>query len=83
LAGLAEESGAPPEVVEKVRQANTAAEVGDLMHEQGYSRFFEKLCQACCRAGLKEVGGGIALETVIFTFKGVLLGRAVIDDRRH
>ncbi|WP_276517879.1 cobalt-precorrin-5B (C(1))-methyltransferase [Caldalkalibacillus thermarum] len=83
LAELAEESGAPAEVVETVRQANTAAEVGNLMHELGYSRFFEKLCQACCRAGLKEVDGGIELETAIFTFKGVLLGRAVINDRCH
>jgi cobalt-precorrin-5B (C1)-methyltransferase len=79
LASVAEEAGASPESVEEIRGANTAAQVGDLMQEQGNPAFFDKLCACCCRAGLREAKGAFALETVIMTMKGAVLGRTVMQ----
>ncbi|MFD2368978.1 cobalt-precorrin-5B (C(1))-methyltransferase [Brevibacillus sp. GCM10020057] len=78
LAGLAEQAGAADERVAQVREANTAAQVGDLMADT--PAFFAKLCESCCRAALQEVGGGMEIETMIITMKGALLGRVTIDD---
>lgn len=76
LARVAEEAGATEEQVEAVKGANTAALVGDWMMEWNYREFFELLCGYCCTEGLKEVKGGMELETVIISMKGNLLGQA-------
>ncbi|WP_025025667.1 cobalt-precorrin-5B (C(1))-methyltransferase [Caldalkalibacillus mannanilyticus] len=76
LAQVAREAGAPEDMLEEIRNANTASQVGDMMLEAGYSAFFEKLCTYCCDSGLKEVKGGLEIETVMYTLKGQQLGRA-------
>ncbi|WP_027409801.1 cobalt-precorrin-5B (C(1))-methyltransferase [Anoxybacillus tepidamans] len=80
LAAIAEEAGASCELVRSVREANTASQVGDLMQEAGNTLFFEKLCECCCRSALKEVGGGLVIETSLYTMSGQLLGKAVRTD---
>jgi len=75
LAQVAEEAGATEELLEQIRTANTASQVGDMMVEAGYYSFFEKLCDYCCESSLKEIKGGLEIETAIFTMKGQLLGR--------
>ncbi|AMX83534.1 cobalt-precorrin-5B (C(1))-methyltransferase [Geobacillus subterraneus] len=77
LARLAEQAGAPAPLVAAVREANTAAQVGDMMQEAGCTTFFQLLCEACCRAALNEVGGGMTVETSIYTMNGQRLGKAV------
>ncbi|MED1951170.1 cobalt-precorrin-5B (C(1))-methyltransferase [Brevibacillus centrosporus] len=81
LAQMAEQAGASEELLVQIRGANTAAQVGDLMADT--PAFFEIMCEKCCRAALKEVGGGIEVETVIITMKGSLLGKVTIDDTDH
>ncbi|MFJ9498426.1 cobalt-precorrin-5B (C(1))-methyltransferase [Brevibacillus centrosporus] len=81
LAQMAEQAGASEELLVQIREANTAAQVGDLMADT--PAFFEIMCEKCCRAALKEVGGGIEVETVIITMKGSLLGKVTIDDTDH
>ncbi|MBE1444635.1 cobalt-precorrin-5B (C1)-methyltransferase [Paenibacillus sp. OAS669] len=76
LAQVAEEAGATQMQAATILDANTAALVGDLMLEWGHSAFFERLCAYCCAAGLKEVQGGMEIETVIISMKGSLLGQA-------
>ncbi|MBW5447610.1 cobalt-precorrin-5B (C(1))-methyltransferase [Cohnella sp. CFH 77786] len=76
LAQVAEEAGAAPMEVEEIRRANTAAQVGDMMQERGNALFFQKLCEACCRAGLRETGDGMEIETILISMKGAMLGRA-------
>ncbi|WP_400161926.1 cobalt-precorrin-5B (C(1))-methyltransferase [Brevibacillus sp. TJ4] len=78
LAALAEEAGAEADLLEQIRTANTASQVGDLMADK--PAFFEKMCEHCCRAALNEAGGGIEIETAIITMKGSLLGRVTIND---
>ncbi|MDF2959442.1 MAG: cbiD [Paenibacillus sp.] len=78
LAQIALEAGASQEQADAIREANTAALVGDWMQEWGYSGFFELLSVYCCEAGLREVGGDIEIETYIISMKGSLLGSAQI-----
>ncbi|AGT32123.1 cobalt-precorrin-6A synthase [Geobacillus genomosp. 3] len=80
LAALAEQAGASSELVAAVREANTAAQVGDMMQEAGCTKFFELLCEACCRAALREIGGGLVVATSIYTMSGQRLGKAVQAD---
>ena len=78
LAELAKKAGAAEELLEQIRTANTASQVGDLMADM--PAFFENMCESCCRAALREAGGGMEIETVIITMKGSLLGRVTIND---
>lgn len=79
LAELARAAGAPSELAEKVIEANTASQVGEMMMEEGLSGFFEQMCRSCCLSGLEEIKGGMTIETSIYTMKGSLLGKAAID----
>ncbi|RBW67886.1 cobalt-precorrin-5B (C(1))-methyltransferase [Bacillus taeanensis] len=84
LASIAVESGVKDEVLlETIKQANTASQVGDLLYDQGYHDFFKILCTYCCLSGLKEVGGGISIETSLYTLKGTLLGKAGENDEEN
>ena len=77
LAEIAKSVGADEELVDEIANANTASHVGDLMAEANHDEFFNKLCEACCYSALKQVKGGIEMETAIYSLKGQLLGRAV------
>lgn len=68
-------------LLDEVRGANTASQVGDLMLALGFEKFFTILCDYCCRAGLKEVGGGISIEISLYSMKGALLGKGREYDR--
>ncbi|MED4753373.1 cobalt-precorrin-5B (C(1))-methyltransferase [Brevibacillus choshinensis] len=78
LAQMAEQAGVSEELLTQIREANTASQVGDLMADN--PAFFEIMCENCCRVALKEVGGGMEVETVIITMKGSLLGKVTIND---
>ncbi|WP_281885180.1 cobalt-precorrin-5B (C(1))-methyltransferase [Paenibacillus sp. YYML68] len=81
LAQLAEAAGSPPEVIEQVLGANTAAQVGDMMQGLGNGLFFETMGASCCRELLKEAGQtpGLTIETVIISMKAELLGRSQVE----
>ncbi|MBT2734544.1 cobalt-precorrin-5B (C(1))-methyltransferase [Bacillus sp. ISL-7] len=83
LAEAASRTGADAALVEKIRTANTASQVGDLMTAQGHLSFFERLSDHCCLAALKEVDGGIDIDTTLYTMKGDLLGKAVRKNGIH
>jgi cobalt-precorrin-5B (C1)-methyltransferase len=76
LASMASVAGATSEIIELVRTANTASQVGDIMYEHGYHTFFDRLCESCCSEGLTEIKGGMTIDTSIYTMKGLLLGKA-------
>jgi cobalt-precorrin-5B (C1)-methyltransferase len=77
LAKVAEQAGAHEELVNEIKGANTASQVGDMMSESGYHQFFDLLCGSCCEEALKEVNGDLEVDTTIYTLKGDLLGKAV------
>lgn len=80
LAKIAAEAGAPELLLEKIRQANTASQVGDMMVTSGHLQFFERLCDYCCLSARQEAGGGIEVSTTLYTLKGEFLGEAVRND---
>ncbi|APH05068.1 cobalt-precorrin-5B (C(1))-methyltransferase [Bacillus weihaiensis] len=81
LASVAAKAGVTdPIVIEKIEQANTASQVGDLLLEEGYHDFFTKLCTYCCESSLKEIKGGLDIQTSIYTMKGLLLGKAELNE---
>jgi cobalt-precorrin-5B (C1)-methyltransferase len=82
LAAVARDAGvSDQELLEKVISANTASQVGELMLEYEYDKFFTILCEYCCTSGLKEVKGGISIETSLYSMKGAFLGKAGINGR--
>jgi cobalt-precorrin-5B (C1)-methyltransferase len=76
LADIASSAGADAALIEEIKNANTASQVGDMMVAHGYPLFFEKLSDCCCLAALKEMDGGIAVDTSLYTMKGEFLGKA-------
>ncbi|MDQ0214230.1 cobalt-precorrin-5B (C1)-methyltransferase [Oikeobacillus pervagus] len=76
LAEVAKESGATPELIEEIHEATTASYVGDLMLQNDLPLFFQTLCGYCCQHALEEMGGGLIVETSIYTLKGQFLGKA-------
>jgi len=78
LADVAKMSGAPEHIVEEIKGANTASQVGDMMVGIGNFTFFENICRLCNEAAHKEIGGGMNIETVLFTLNGEFLGRAML-----
>ncbi|KQO04305.1 cobalt-precorrin-5B (C(1))-methyltransferase [Paenibacillus sp. Leaf72] len=76
LAEIAEYAAVPEGLVEEIRGANTASQVGDMMQERGIDAFFERMSELCCYHSKKEAGGQLIVETVIISMKAQLLGRA-------
>ena len=82
LAEVAARAKAPDELITRVREANTASEVGDMMREQGYTAFFTELCRAICESSLREAGDAFDVEAVLITMKSELLGREQVTCSR-
>ncbi|EPZ42218.1 hypothetical protein N007_15840 [Alicyclobacillus acidoterrestris ATCC 49025] len=79
LASIAADVGAPAELCQAIREANTASQVGDWMLERGYREFFDRLAYACCTHVLQHVDGGMRIRTDLTTLAGEYLGGAQID----
>ncbi|MDM5212812.1 cobalt-precorrin-5B (C(1))-methyltransferase [Peribacillus sp. NJ4] len=77
LSEIAQSVGAEDDLVLEIKNANTASQVGDMMSAINNFDFFNKLCESCCHSAIKQVKGGIEMETAIYSLKGQLLGRAV------
>ncbi|UOE95997.1 cobalt-precorrin-5B (C(1))-methyltransferase [Alkalihalobacillus sp. LMS39] len=79
LADVAKDAGVEESLLDEIKQANTASQVGTMMFEHGYSSFFSKLCQYGSESGLKEVRGGMEIETIITSMQGDVLGRETVS----
>lgn len=77
LAEIAESVGVKEELLEQIKNANTASQVGDIILEHHYDAFFEKMCEYCCNASLNEINGGLTIEVSLYTLNGRFLGKAV------
>ncbi|OLN21954.1 cobalt-precorrin-5B (C(1))-methyltransferase [Domibacillus antri] len=74
LADMAKEAGAAEAEIEAVREANTATHAADIM--AGYPDFFTIFCRNCSENAVREVRGGLVVDTLLFAMKGPLLGKA-------
>ncbi len=75
LAELAIEAGAGPALADRIRHANTARHVQDLVQPAGLRGLFEVICRRVSRTSEDLVQGRVQVETVMFDFDGQVLGR--------
>jgi cobalt-precorrin-5B (C1)-methyltransferase len=76
LASIAADCGAPAEVVEEVRQANTARHVSEIVAARGVTGFWDAVAGrvvAACREHLHERA---AVECILTDFAGQVIGRS-------
>lgn len=77
LADLAQKADAPAELIEQVREANTASQVGQLMYEAGNKKFFSLLIRQIAKKCYEEVGGGMEIEAIVISMKNEVYGREI------
>ncbi|SDH03882.1 cobalt-precorrin-5B (C1)-methyltransferase [Alteribacillus persepolensis] len=77
LKDIAKQAGADEVLLEKVEQANTATEAGNVMKDAELDEFFTLLAQRAAIAGYEHIGGGIEVEVVLMTMKNELLAQTV------
>ena len=75
LAEVAAGSGAAPDAAARIRTANTARHVMDIVLECGIQGFFDMLC-AMTKQNMAGRAPGVDVEVVMFGFDGSVLGRA-------
>jgi cobalt-precorrin-5B (C1)-methyltransferase len=78
LADMAKEAGANETLIEEVRGANTATHAAELMAD--YPQFFTIFCRNCSENSVREVRGGMSVDTLLFAMKGQLLGKAEYNE---
>jgi len=79
MEAIANEIGVPAHLRAQIRDANTAAQVGDWMVEWGYPQFFERIAHACCTHVSSHIDGGVRIATHLTTLAGDYLGGAAIE----
>jgi cobalt-precorrin-5B (C1)-methyltransferase len=77
LGRRAHDWGAPEELAEAIRNANTARHVHELVEAAGFTSFYPRLCELAAASCAAVVPGQLAVEVVLFDFEGRVLGRAV------
>lgn len=75
LAKMAEECGAGHDTVQRIRKANTARHVMEMVMEEEVPGFFGRIC-GMVHDHMQKRAGGTAIEVVMFDFEGSVLGRA-------
>ncbi|WP_078428672.1 cobalt-precorrin-5B (C(1))-methyltransferase [Alkalihalobacterium alkalinitrilicum] len=78
LSEVAKGAGVPNNLLEEIRGANTASQVGTMMLEHGYHGFFSKLCQLIGQKSLQEIRGGLDIEVYIISMSKEVLGKEVV-----
>jgi cobalt-precorrin-5B (C1)-methyltransferase len=82
LAEVAQACGATEEVVEQVRQANTARHFQELMLAHNLPIVFNVICERARHAAQTYVHGQVAIDVILCDFDGSLLGYAGERDVR-
>ena len=76
LACLAEEVGINPQAVNKIKQANSARHVYEIVKAEGKSEFFDLLCRKIVHVSKERLGKEIDVEVILTDFDGNIIGRA-------
>ena len=76
LSDVAAECGAQPEIVEQIREANTARHFQEICLAHGVRAVFPRLAEMVCERSADLVKGALAVDCYIFDFDATLLGEA-------
>lgn len=80
LAKVAGEIGASIDLQLKIKSANTAAHVVEMIEEAKLSLFYTQICHLACVEGLKHIDGGLIIESILLGRDGRILGRVELYD---
>ncbi len=75
LAELAKASGANDDVITKVRRANTARHVSEIIVENDIKGFFELICENTHRHMSEHSKNNVLIDVILFGFDGTILAR--------
>ena len=75
LAGLAEKAGADTNTIEKIRKANTARHVSEIVLENKVDGFFELVAGEACRHMRNHSEQKVPIEVILFGFDGNIMAR--------
>lgn len=75
MAGLAQQCGAPPAVVDEIRKANTARHAGEMILKNNVAGYFDLLCRKVHEQMSAHAGGQLEIEVIMFEFDGRVLAR--------
>jgi cobalt-precorrin-5B (C1)-methyltransferase len=76
LGDLAAECGAPPEIVDEIRTANTARHFQEIALANGLTTVFTRLAEVVCERSVELVDDALAVDCYVFDFDGTVLGFA-------
>jgi cobalt-precorrin-5B (C1)-methyltransferase len=75
LARLTRATGAPKEVVDAVREANTGRHAMELVDDAGYPGLGSQICQKAHHYASRFADGPLEIQVIITDFEGNVLGR--------
>ena len=75
LAGLAEKCEAEKKTIEKIRNANTARHVQDIVVENKVKGFFDEVCLQVYKQMRSHSEEKVPIDVILFDFNGKILGR--------
>jgi cobalt-precorrin-5B (C1)-methyltransferase len=75
LADLAKNSGASEEMIDRIKKANTARHVQEIIQENKLNEFFRKVCSKVYDHMTEYSENKVGLEVVLFDFDGSILTR--------
>jgi len=75
LAGLAIKCGANNQLVEKIKLANTARHVGELIDQYGLSIFYDVLCEEVYHHLSKYYASELQIKIILLDFNGNTIGK--------
>lgn len=74
LATLANRCGANNDLVKKIKLANTARHVGELIDQSGLSMFYDVLCEEVCNHLSKDSPSDLKIKIILLDFTGKVIG---------
>ena len=74
LATLANRCGANKELVKKIKLANTARHVGELIDQSGLSMFYDVLCEEVYNHLSKDSPSDLQIKIILLDFTGKVIG---------
>ena len=75
LAEIAQECNAEKPIIEKIRKANTARHVSEIIKEDNVNGFFDEICSKTLMHMRKHSEEKVPIDVILFDFDGVILAR--------
>ena len=75
LSEIAKKANASQKVIEKIKEANTARHVLEIIQENSVDSFFELICSEVHKHMKKHSESNVSIEVILFDFDGKILSR--------